>query len=195
MLYPYQDRVADSNAMKSFRCNLQDEGVTLGNEDSDLILIEAFGELSHTTLYQDLEARSEQALIILCDSGFSKRIGDIPTSLQHRVFLAYAPAATLRVREVVSEAFTFIQHDGRHNKPLPQTWQNWKISKPLIRESAPDVTTLIVDDNKLNRDIIAMFIKRRGYTWSEAQDGQSAVDIFKEKGPSYFKLILMDVQM
>jgi len=191
MLYPYKDRNADSNAMKSFRCNLQDEGVTLGNEDSDLILIEAFEELSNTTLYQDLEARSEQALIILCDSGFSKRIGDIPTSLQHRVFLAYAPAATLRVREVVLEALTFIQHDGRHIKPPPSR----KNSKPLLRESALDITTLVVDDNKLNRDIIAMFIKRRGYTWSEAQDGQSAVDIFKAKGPSYFKLILMDVQM
>jgi CheY-like chemotaxis protein len=185
MLYPYANRNSDSNAMKSFRCNLQDEGIKLGNEDSDIILIEAFEDLTSTTVF-DYLLTGKQALVILCDSGFSNRIADIPSKLQHRIFLAFEPAATLRVREVLSEAYCYLQRTEKSTSSSPA-------NTPL--QSSPCISTLIVDDNKLNRDIIAMYIKKSGYTWAEAKDGQEAVDMYNSKSPCDFRLILMDVQM
>jgi len=51
---------------------------------------------------------------------------------------------------------------------------------------------LIVDDNALNRELIALQLKRSGYAVTEATCGQEALSVLKEQS---FDLILLDIMM
>lgn len=67
---------------------------------------------------------------------------------------------------------------------------------------------LLVDDNKINLKLLVMFMKKCGYSYEEAENGQEAVDRFKEASgvhisedapeyerPRRFDFILMDISM
>lgn len=54
---------------------------------------------------------------------------------------------------------------------------------------------LIVEDNVLNREIALDIIQEEGMIAETAENGKIAVDLLKEKGPSYYDAILMDIQM
>ena len=54
---------------------------------------------------------------------------------------------------------------------------------------------LMVEDNELNREITAEVLREAGFEVEEAADGVFAVEMVKEKGPYYYDLILMDIQM
>ncbi|KFA79180.1 hypothetical protein S40288_02384 [Stachybotrys chartarum IBT 40288] len=64
---------------------------------------------------------------------------------------------------------------------------------------------LLVDDNKINRQLLVMFMMKCGYTYKEAANGQEAVDRFIETcspdsetpppGKKRFDFILMDISM
>lgn len=74
------------------------------------------------------------------------------------------------------------------------------------RESASTNHVLLVDDNKINLQLLVMFMKKCGYTYEEAENGQEALDKFKEAylpGPHctgidsgrQFDFVLMDISM
>lgn len=76
--------------------------------------------------------------------------------------------------------------------------------KPPQQTPAPPKPThlLIVDDNKINRQLLIMFIKKCGFTYQEAENGQEAVDLFSptcnedaSSLPHKFDHILMDISM
>lgn len=54
---------------------------------------------------------------------------------------------------------------------------------------------LLVEDNKLNMEIIKDILKRHGAIITGAENGKIAVDIFSNSQINYFDLILMDVMM
>ena len=54
---------------------------------------------------------------------------------------------------------------------------------------------LLVEDNELNREIAVDILEEEGMLVEEANDGTVAVKMLQEKGPDYFNLILMDIQM
>ena len=54
---------------------------------------------------------------------------------------------------------------------------------------------LIVEDIDINREIIQELLSVTKMTLMTAENGKEAVNIIKEKGPSFFDLILMDMQM
>lgn len=54
---------------------------------------------------------------------------------------------------------------------------------------------LIVEDNVLNREIALDIIQEEGMVADTAENGKVAVEMLKEKGPSYYDTILMDIQM
>lgn len=54
---------------------------------------------------------------------------------------------------------------------------------------------LLVDDNALNREIAAEILGDEEMVVETACDGLMAVNTVKEKGPSYYDFILMDIQM
>ncbi len=55
---------------------------------------------------------------------------------------------------------------------------------------------LLAEDNELNREIaVELLGEETGAEIVEAEDGQQAVDLFRQSQPGHFDLILMDIQM
>ena len=66
---------------------------------------------------------------------------------------------------------------------------------------------LLVDDNKINLQLLVMFMRKCGFTYEEAMNGQEALDKFKDAclpGPrttssegasQHFDFVLMDISM
>ena len=66
-------------------------------------------------------------------------------------------------------------------------------SSPLKRER---LKALVVEDFPINQNINSEMLKKYGFTDIEiAADGQEGVNMFKEKGPNYFELVTMDLEM
>ncbi len=68
-------------------------------------------------------------------------------------------------------------------------------------DAAPPVTTLqgkkvlLVDDSRLNLKVGMLLLGEQGMTVDTASNGQLALDAIREKGPSYYDIVVMDVQM
>ena len=55
---------------------------------------------------------------------------------------------------------------------------------------------LAAEDNELNAEILTEILKMRGAALVDvAEDGEKVVEVFREKGPGYYDMILMDIQM
>ncbi|KAF2856788.1 hypothetical protein T440DRAFT_512793 [Plenodomus tracheiphilus IPT5] len=66
-----------------------------------------------------------------------------------------------------------------------------KSEEPYIPEDMP---ILIVDDNAINRRLLAAFMKKRKLAYHEAKDGLQALEKYKE-AEGKFSVILMDISM
>jgi adenylate cyclase len=53
---------------------------------------------------------------------------------------------------------------------------------------------LVVDDNEMNRDVLARRLERQNYRVTMAEDGQVAVDLLSA-APTTFDLVLLDIMM
>ncbi|KAI8938103.1 hypothetical protein NX059_005772 [Plenodomus lindquistii] len=74
--------------------------------------------------------------------------------------------------------------------PLPEPTE----LKPKESYLPVDLPVLIVDDNPINRRLLAVFLKKRKLTYQEAKDGQQALEKYKEAN-GQFSVILMDISM
>lgn len=54
---------------------------------------------------------------------------------------------------------------------------------------------LLVEDNKLNREIARELLAMRGMAVEEATNGEEAISMFRSSEPEYYAAILMDIQM
>lgn len=54
---------------------------------------------------------------------------------------------------------------------------------------------LLVEDNEMNAEIATEILSEAGFIIEHAEDGQICIDMLTDKEPSYYDLILMDVQM
>ncbi|MCR5309509.1 MAG: response regulator [Bacilli bacterium] len=54
---------------------------------------------------------------------------------------------------------------------------------------------LLVEDNMLNAEITTEILQDEGFVVEHANDGTVAVEFLKNKGPSYYDIVLMDIQM
>ena len=72
-------------------------------------------------------------------------------------------------------------------------------SKPEgLGEDLTDFTgrrLLLVEDNRMNREIASQLLGNRGFTIDTAENGMIAVDKVAHSQPGYYDLILMDIQM
>ena len=64
-----------------------------------------------------------------------------------------------------------------------------------VRTSIEGKRILLVEDNDLNREIATEILSEEGMLIEEAEDGSIALDKLLEKGPGYYSLVLMDIQM
>ncbi len=54
---------------------------------------------------------------------------------------------------------------------------------------------LLVDDIAINRKIAKKILERRGFVVDEAENGEEAIEIYKNSKENYYDAILMDIQM
>lgn len=79
--------------------------------------------------------------------------------------------------------------------PPTNTPVNSNIIHPLpspLPQLANPIKILLVDDSKENRDLIKLYLKNQNCLVCEAENGHSAIEIFKKE---VFSLVLMDLQM
>ncbi len=75
------------------------------------------------------------------------------------------------------------------------------LSKEEERGDSPTGTSikgkriLLVEDNDLNREIAEEILSEAGLLVEKAEDGSIALNKLLEKGPGYYALVLMDIQM
>ena len=65
-------------------------------------------------------------------------------------------------------------------------------------ESAVDLgklRILLAEDNEINMEIALTILEEKGITAEGAENGQAAIDMLKAKGPGYYDMVLMDIQM
>ncbi len=80
-------------------------------------------------------------------------------------------------------AFT---EEGKREKEQTDTGSQWNFSSKRL---------LLVEDNEINREIEQEILHLCGIQITIAEDGQQAVDRFRESPLFYYDIILMDIQM
>lgn len=73
-----------------------------------------------------------------------------------------------------------------------------QLAKQQAQAEQPDFKgkrLLVVEDNKLNREITVTILEQTGIIAEQAEDGSVAVKMVQEAAPGYYDLILMDIQM
>lgn len=73
-----------------------------------------------------------------------------------------------------------------------------QLAKQQAQAEQPDFKgkrLLVVEDNKLNREITVTILEQTGIITEQAEDGSVAVKMVQEAAPGYYDLILMDIQM
>jgi len=87
--------------------------------------------------------------------------------------------------------------------PETPSLQPLVVPPPQPSPQAP-LHALLVDDNKINRQLLVMFMKKHKFSYAEAEDGQEALDAYKasclpgphSNAPSRrFDVVLMDISM
>ena len=77
--------------------------------------------------------------------------------------------------------------------------QPGELPPQVTKAPAPDalqgMRLLLVEDNTLNMEIAAFMLENAGAELTKAQNGQEALDIFRESPVGFFDAILMDVMM
>ena len=77
--------------------------------------------------------------------------------------------------------------------------QPGELPPQVTKVPAPDalqgMRLLLVEDNTLNMEIAAFMLENAGAELTKAQNGQEALDIFRESPAGFFDAVLMDVMM
>jgi CheY-like chemotaxis protein len=66
---------------------------------------------------------------------------------------------------------------------------------PLTANITSNIKILLVDDNAINRIVVREQLKAAGILIDEADDGDVAVQMFKDSAPNEYSAIFMDIQM
>ncbi len=81
---------------------------------------------------------------------------------------------------------------GKQTETAPEAEKD---DTPADRISIKGKRVLLVEDNDLNREIAGEILGEADLLVEEAENGRIAVDRLIEKGPGYYSLVLMDIQM
>lgn len=94
------------------------------------------------------------------------------------------------------------KQDGNVDQNGKSARESQKPNKPEMPKKAH---VLLVDDNKINLNLLTMFMKKCGFTYEEAENGEEAVETFTKstigkgepRGPikKRFDYVLMDISM
>ncbi|KAF5601055.1 histidine kinase [Fusarium pseudocircinatum] len=119
-----------------------------------------------------------------------------------------------RGKEEQSRSINDSRNNSQNNKKKESNEEfrkevNNRPSQNTRKQKKPEMPgkahVLLVDDNKINLNLLTMFMKKCGFSYEEAENGEEAVDTFKkstigdaEQGTpvkKHFDYILMDISM
>ncbi|KAK4501533.1 hypothetical protein PRZ48_007342 [Zasmidium cellare] len=101
---------------------------------------------------------------------------------------------TPKLRSQGDTSLDLLASEGTGHRPnmLPQSSPSPSPQAPSSPSPPKSPHVLIVDDNKINRNLLVMFMKKNNITYEQAENGQEAVDLYTS---SSFNYILMDISM
>ncbi|MFZ2491154.1 MAG: adenylate/guanylate cyclase domain-containing protein [Thermoanaerobaculia bacterium] len=91
---------------------------------------------------------------------------------------ATGPAEGAPAHDLSTGVPTFVDRDESHAAPVVTGDKDWRL--------------LVVDDNEMNRDMLARRLRQTGYSADTAEDGASALEIIEHEK---YDLVLLDVMM
>lgn len=114
-------------------------------------------------------------------------------SISHKLAKLIGGKITVISEEGNGSTFTFYL-------PLVASKNNADIShkskkNDTAKENTKDVVVLLVEDNELNQMVAVGILEGAGFKVELAKDGQEAVDMVRKHGETFYRSILMDVQM
>ena len=95
-----------------------------------------------------------------------------------------------KIRSVLAdmeETIAYTLGESPHDEPAAE--------EPENIEALKGKRVLLVDDNKLNREILKEVLIDHGLLVEEANDGSKAVAAVKANEPGYYHVVLMDIEM
>ncbi|MCQ2597426.1 MAG: response regulator [Treponema sp.] len=104
--------------------------------------------------------------------------------------------------EILSEyrTITPVQNsvEKKQEENKQESKKNIEIPSPSSAAAYPDFSSkkvLVVDDNKLNVEILNLMLKKTGAYFEDAFDGEEALVKFLKSDEFFYDMILMDIQM
>ncbi|CCA73502.1 hypothetical protein PIIN_07455 [Serendipita indica DSM 11827] len=67
--------------------------------------------------------------------------------------------------------------------------------EPTVEKEHARPRVLVVEDNAVNRKVLAAYLRKRNLEFVEASNGQEGVSVFEKHRSGYFDICLMDLQM
>lgn len=117
-------------------------------------------------------------------TGVTITSAEVPTVIARQV--SSTPSASMSVPENETSIASAELPVLSRKLPSPITAQ-------LKGPAGADVI-LIVDDNRINREVLSAFIHKLGRKYEMAVNGKEALDAYRQH-PNYFAVILMDISM
>ncbi|KAJ6256085.1 hypothetical protein Dda_9177 [Drechslerella dactyloides] len=172
------------------------------------------GELRGRISQAQASARASMEAMTLRDRPVSSFTGStVPSS--NFIIYSIMDDAFFMIDELESDRPPFASPINERDNPFPPNWTGFRrlsfdedgelfddMSPPPFKTAprpvAPSLDRfpeiLVVDDNLVTRRVTAHAMERLGFPTADAEDGQRAVDVFKnrEKG---FEVIIMDIQL
>ena len=102
---------------------------------------------------------------------------------------------TIRVTSEEGIGSTFIITLPFEIAEKPEDKEEYKFSEDFSTMNISGLHLLLVEDNELNAEIAQTLLEDKGAIITVVNNGQQAVDCFKENPPGTFDVILMDIMM
>ncbi len=160
----------DENATQDLLFSVSDTGIGISPEDASRIF-EPFTQV---------------------DGSYSRRFGGtgLGLAITKRLVRLMGGEIALESEPGQGSEFSFTATFGLEASPpeLPEVPRQPEADSPYV----PPLRVLLVDDNRVNRDILEKWLRRRGHTVATASNGEQAVEAARTEP---FDLVLMDIQM
>ncbi|KAJ1307554.1 hypothetical protein OPQ81_001651 [Rhizoctonia solani] len=120
-----------------------------------------------------------------------------------RLFAALKDCKKFRDGEIPSWSGVSPDHEPQITRPL-NDFQTVPLADEgsVMLESATGTLgsvkkprVLVVEDNPINRNILAIWLRKKGLEYQEAIDGIEGVGKFKNTAPGYYQVLLVDLSM
>lgn len=165
----------------TFKYTFSDNGIGMSDEFQGHI----FEQFSREKNVQIMGIQGSGLGMAVCKSYVELMGGEISC----RSKLGEGTTITLRIPFKIQNEQVFI------DPVTKELIDNNASSRPRQEKNFAGMKILLTEDNDLNREIATEILEEQGLIVDEASDGLKAVGMLKEKGPSYYAAILMDIQM